>query len=53
VYNATKVRVSPPMAANAIFSRVGRAASEEVVLHLMLTKCIAYQSCYMVLKLAL
>jgi len=27
-------------AANAIFGRVGRAASEEVVLHLMLTKCI-------------
>ena len=27
-------------AANAIFCRVGRAASEEVVLHLMLAKCI-------------
>ena len=27
-------------AANAIFARVGRIASEEVVLHLMSTKCI-------------
>jgi len=27
-------------AANAIFGRVGRIASEEVVLHLMSTKCI-------------
>ena len=36
---------------NAIFGRVGRAASEEVVLHLMIKS--VYQFCYMVLKLAL
>ena len=38
-------------AANAIFARVGRIASEEVVLHLMSTKFNVYQSCYTVLKL--
>jgi len=38
-------------AANAIFGRVGRASSEEVVLHLMIKS--VYQFCYMVLKLAL
>jgi len=35
-----KSRRSFYRAANAIFARVGRIASEEVVLHLMSTKCI-------------
>ena len=37
----TNSRRSFYRAANAIFGRVGRIASEEVVLHLMLTKCIS------------
>jgi len=31
---------SRPISANAIFGRIGRTATEEVVLHLLLTKCV-------------
>jgi len=37
-------------AANAIFGRIGRIATEEVVLHLLLTNPNACLSCYMALK---
>ena len=32
-------------AAYAIFGRIGRIVTEEVVLHLLLTKCVHYMDC--------